>query len=148
MPAFGKDSLLTNGSPLPHSVLHDAISVRSVPAQLRFARAQLQIEGLIRQATCPEKLERLQTLQQQQLQYRLVHSAELGKIGLSKQDASTVALNYVEPDLAIVVDKKLLAEATSRLVDKIRRLATETIAMAGTRPDVVFMTAAWPFRRS
>ena len=140
MPAFGKDSLAKNGLPIPHSVLSDAISVRNVPAQLRFRSAQRDIENLIRQSASPERLARLQTLHQRQLQHRLIHSAELGKIALSKVSKCTVPLKYIEEALAIPIDGELLASSTSRLVDKIRALAADTIASAGIKPDAIFMT--------
>jgi hypothetical protein len=60
----------------------DAISVRDLPAQLKFKDAQEEIARLLKQAADQEKLGRLQTLHQEQFQHRLIHSAELGKIAL------------------------------------------------------------------
>lgn len=140
MPAFGKDALTTNGFPIPHSILYDAISVRDLPAQLRFRSARYDIENLMKQSANPERLARLQTLHQGQLQHRLIHSAELGKIALSKISKCTVPLKYIEEKLAIPINGNSLADSTSRLVDKIRVLAADVIASAGIKPDAVFMT--------
>lgn len=140
MPAFGKDSLAKDGLPIPHSLLHDAISVRNLPAQLRFRSALYDIKNLLKQSASPERLARLQTLHQRQFQHRLIHSAELGKIALSKMSKCTVPLKYIDENLAIPIDGESLADSTSDLVKKIRLLADDAIASAGIRPDVVFMT--------
>lgn len=140
MPAFGKDSLTKSRLPIPHSVLRDAISIRNVPAQLRFSSARPAIEELKRQATSPDKLERLLTLHREQLQYRLIHSAEMGKIKLSKQRTCTVPLKYIELGFAISLDRDALIDASSTLVDRIRALAAEAIAAAGVKPDEIFLT--------
>ena len=140
MPVFGKDSQTKSGLPIPHSVLYDAISIRDVPAQLRFAAAGHEINELMRQSLSPDKLTRLRRLHHEQLQYRLVHSVELGKIALSKKSTCTVPLKYIENELTVSIDRNLLANSASRLVDKIRALTTDAIASAGTKPDVVFLT--------
>ena len=140
MGAFGKDTMRTNGFPVPHSLLHDAISIRNLPAQLRFAKSRREIQELIQQAVEPEKLQRFLTLNTQQLQHRLVHSAEAAKVTLSQRESWQVPLDYIEPELAIAVDRQGLADASARLVEKIRELAVEAVTAAGAQPDVVFLT--------
>lgn len=140
MPEFGKDSLDKNGHPIPHSVLYDAISVRDVPAQLRFKSAQHDIGNIIFKSAAPKKTSRLQTLCQKQFQHRLINSAELGKIALSERVECTVPLKYIEENLAIPINRKLLTDATTRLIEKIQALASETISSAGIMPDVIFLT--------
>ena len=140
MPAFGKDSRLRSGRSLPHGVLHDAISIRDVPAQTRFARAADEIERLVQEAAEPKLLERLQTLHSLQLQHQLVHAAELAKIGLSGQDQVAVALDDVEPGLALTVDRAGFASAAALQTNRIRALAAEAMRQAGVLPDVVFIT--------
>lgn len=145
MSEFGKGSVARDGRPLPHSLVHDAISIRNLPAQIRFAKAGHEIRDLIKQASCPEKWDRLLTLNQQQLQYRLVHSAEQGKIGLSQRESYAVPLDFVEDDLSVVIDRHDLAAATDRLVTKIHGLANEAMLAAGCKPDVVFLTGGMAF---
>jgi len=142
MESFGKDSMTLNGKHVPNPLLYDAISIRNVPAQMRFGSpaARREIDRLLRESASPEKLERFSILHEFQLQHRLVHSAELGKIALSRDDTCTVSLDYVEADLGIPIRREQLTEATARLVQQIRALATETIRSAGTPPDVIFMT--------
>ena len=140
MAAFGKDTMRKNGFPVPHSLLYDAISIRNLPAQLRFAKSKREIAELIGQAVEPEKLMRFAALQEQQLQHRLVHSAEAAKIELSKTTDLNVPLDYIESTLAIPVNRRALGDASARLVDKVRELALEAVTAAGARPDVVFLT--------
>jgi hypothetical chaperone protein len=140
MAAFGKDTMRKNGFPVPHSLLYDAISIRNLPAQLRFAKSKREIADLIEQAVEPEKLTRLATLQEQQLQYRLVHSAEAAKIELSKTADLNVPLDYLDGTLTIPVNRRALGDASARLVDKVRELALEAVTAAGAQPDVVFLT--------
>lgn len=140
MPEFGKNSLDKNGLPIPHSVLYDAISVRDIPAQLRFKFAQYNIEKIINKSAEPEKTSRLKTLHDNQFQHRLINSAELGKIALSERLNCTVPLKYIEKNLEIKINRKLLADTTTRLTEKIQVLASETISSAGIMPDVIFLT--------
>lgn len=140
MAAFGKDTMRKNGFPVPHSLLYDAISIRNLPAQLRFAKSKREIADLIEQAVEPEKLTRLATLQEQQLQHRLVHSAEAAKIELSKTVDFNVPLDYLDGTLAIPVNRRALGDASARLIDKVRELALEAVTAAGAQPDVVFLT--------
>jgi hypothetical chaperone protein len=142
MGEFGKDSKTASGGLAPNSLIFDAISVRSVPSQLRFGSptARREIERMVRDSATPWKLERLRTVQEQQLQHRLVHSAELAKIGLSGAERVEALLDYVEANLKIPAARALFTEATARLVRSIRELALETLAASGAKPDVVFLT--------
>ncbi len=140
MPAFGKDTLLRSGLPLPQDLLHDAISIRSVPAQTRFANGEYRLEQLVHQSAVPELVERMITVHALQLQHRLVHSAEAAKIGLSVQDQLPVDLGFVESGLALEVQASLFEAATERHVDKVRALARAAVDAAGVKPDLVFVT--------
>ena len=140
MPAFGKDTLLKSGLPLPQDLLHDAISIRSVPAQTRFANGEYRLEQLIRQSAVPERIGRMLTVHGLQLQHRLVHSAEMAKIALSDQRDVPVSLAFVEDGLALEVPDSLFRAATERHVAKVQDLAREAVNAAGVRPDLVFVT--------
>jgi len=145
MPAFGKSTCAKSGRPLPHSLVHDAISIRNLPAQIRFARAEHEIRELITQAELPEKWMRLLKVCQQQLQYRIVHGAEQTKITLSQKESCAVPLGFIEDGLEVVVKRASFLDATDRLVSKVGALAAEALAAAGCKPDVVFLTGGMAF---
>lgn len=145
MPAFGKSTVATDGRPLPHSLVHDAVSIRNLPAQLRFARAAEDIRELMGRAAEPQKWARLLTVNQEQLQYRLVHSAEQGKMAITRQDSCDIVLDYMHEQLRIALDRGAFADATDRLVGKIRNLAKEAMTAAGCKPDVVFLTGGMAY---
>ncbi len=140
MPLFGKNTVTQDGRPQPHSLVHDAMSIRNLPAQIRFARAAEAIEECMQQSATPEKWARLLKLNQQHLQYRVVHSVERAKMDLTEAPQGALDLSYVEAGLSAIVERDGLAEATERLVNKVRSLAREAIQASQTRPDVVFLT--------
>lgn len=129
----------------PIPIVHDAISIRNLPAQIRFAKAANEIRDLMGRAVSPKAWKRLLSLNQEQLQYRLVHSVEQGKILLTQQESYEIPLDYVENELHVAIDRTALAGATDRLVGKIRSLAQEAMTAAGCKPDVVFLTGGMAF---
>jgi hypothetical chaperone protein len=140
MPLFGKDQLLKDGLPIPHSILHDAISTRDVPAQIRFGHAAYRIERLIGDARDPAPLTRLLSLQQNQLQYKLLMTAERVKILLSDLDNYTALLNFVESGLSIDCDHQHLQQASAQPIGAIERILGQAIELAGIQPTKVFVT--------
>ena len=59
---------------------------------------------------------------------------------LTEAPQGALDLSYVEAGLSAIVERNGLAEATERLVNKVRSLAREAIQASQTRPDVVFLT--------
>ncbi len=140
MPLLGKDHLLKDGLPIPHSILHDAISTRDVPAQIRFGHAAYRIERLIDAARDPSPLIRLLSLQQHQLQYKLLMTAERMKILLSDLDSYTALLDYIEADLSVDCDLQHLQQASAQPIRAIERILGQAIERAGIQPTKVFVT--------
>jgi hypothetical chaperone protein len=140
MPLLGKDHLLKDGLPIPHAILHDAISTRDVPAQIRFGHAAYRIERLIDHARDPVPLKRLLSLQQHQLQHKLLMTAERMKILLSDLDSYTAPLDFIEPSLSIDCDHLLLQQASAQPIGAIERILNQAINQAGTQPTKVFVT--------
>jgi hypothetical chaperone protein len=140
MPLFGRGMLTRQGRPLPNGVLADAVSTRSVPAQLRFRGAGPQIAEMLRSVDDTAPLQRLATLHRDQNQHRLVRSAELAKIGLSEAPACSADLHYVEDKLSVAVDRQGYEDACRASLDKIEQLVAEARQAAGVAPDLVFVT--------
>ena len=140
MPLFGRGLSTKDGRPLPHGVLADAVSTRSMPAQLRFRAAGREIADLLRSVDDTVPLERLARLHRDQNQHRLVRSAELAKIGLSDAQACEADLHYVEAGLAVTVQRALYEDACRPSLDKIEQLVVEARQAAGVEPKQVFVT--------
>jgi len=140
MPLFGRGLSTKDGRPLPHGVLADAVSTRSMPAQLRFRAAGREIADLLRSVDDTVPLERLARLHRDQNQHRLVRSAELAKIGLSDAQACEADLHYVEAGLAVTVPRALYEDACRPSLDKIEQLVVEARQAAGVEPKQVFVT--------
>lgn len=140
MPLFGRGMATKQGRPLPNGVLADAVSTRSLPAQLRFRSAGAQIAEMLRSVDDTVPLQRLAALHREQNQHRLVRSAELAKIALSTHEALTADLQYVEPGLLAPVDRAGYEDACRTSLDKIEQLVDEAKRSAGVVPDVVFVT--------
>lgn len=140
MPLFGRGMATRQGRPLPHGVLADAVSTRSVPAQLRFRAAGPRIAEMLRSVEDTAPLERLARLHRDQNQHRLVRSAELAKIALSETEAVAAELGYVEPGLEVLVRRQAYEDACRASLDKIEQLVAEARKAAGVAPELVFVT--------
>jgi hypothetical chaperone protein len=140
MPLFGRGLSTREGRPLPHGVLADAVSTRSVPAQVRFRGAGGEIAQLLRSVNDTVPIERLASLHREQNQHRLVRSAELAKIGLSDADSLRADLQYVEAGLVADVTRSVYEDACRQSLDKIESLVAEARQAAGVAPQLVFVT--------
>jgi len=138
MPLLGKDSTSMDGLPIPSPVLWDAVSTNDIPAQKRFYASDLH--HIRRGAAEPDKLERLVTLQQKTLTYRLSRSAELAKIHLSSAETGTLPLGYLDPELSVPFSRVEFADAIERELKIFERLVNDVQVQAGTRPEVVYVT--------
>jgi hypothetical chaperone protein len=140
MPLLGKDHLLKDGLPIPHAILHDAISTRDVPAQIRFGHAAYRIERLIESARDPIPLMRLLDLQKNQLQYKLLITAERLKILLSDLDRYTAKLDFIEAGLSTDCDHEQLQRASTQPIGAIERILSQAIESAEVQPTKIFIT--------
>ena len=138
MPMFGKDVKTTSGRVVPNAILADAISTRNVPAQLRFGRVTEENISAMFKGVANENLEnRLLHLLEFQLQHRLIHSAELAKMQLSKSNQCTVPLNYIEENLSVSMTEHDFIESTERLINKIERIVRKVPWQSA---DAIFIT--------
>jgi hypothetical chaperone protein len=139
-PLLGRGTLQKNGHPLPYALLYDAFSTRSVPAQQAFRQAGVEVRQLLADSQSPEIVRRFVVLHEHQLQLQLIQDAEATKIALSKTPSVEVALGYLETGLATSVGAGDLARSTRQWVERISKLARESLASAGTTPDTIFIT--------
>lgn len=142
MPAFGLHHTLRNGLPVPNVVCMDAVSINDVSCQQRFfsAAQRERLLGYVAAAREPAVLERLLALRDRKLTYRLVRTAELAKIALTEDDTTRVALDFVEPGLAVAIERARLHVASERLLAHLRGLVEEVLLVGNARPDAVYLT--------
>ena len=142
MPLLGLDSLLASGRPVPNDVYWKAAAINDVTAQAEFyaKKTATEIDRLQREAAEPALIERLRTLHDGRLTYRINRSAELAKIGLTDHDPVEVDLHYLEPGLGARVSQADLAAAIDRELTVFVALMREAEAQAQVRPDVVYVT--------
>ncbi|MDD1794514.1 molecular chaperone [Enterovibrio sp. ZSDZ42] len=142
MPLFGKGSTLQRGIEMPVTQFWNPIAINNVAAQSDFYASanRKALEQLMRDATEPEKIERLIKVHRDTLGYQIVRSAEEAKILLSEQQAARVTLPIQGKELAVNIASTQLSDAIIKPVTKIAELVTEALAQAETKPEVIFMT--------
>lgn len=142
MPHFGLDSELKTGKPMPSNSFWQAVAINNINEQTEFYSASngRYLEQLIRDAKQPELLERLLTVQQQKLSYKVVNAAEQTKIALTDNQSHEVLLDDIAESLAMTLSRENFASACQRELTSIANLMKDAIAQANTKPDVVFVT--------
>lgn len=144
MPLLGRDEVLPTGMPIPNSMHMDAICTRDVPAQYRFSRSQRKIELLIKEVGDSPLLERFLWVQENNLQHRLISSAEIAKIELSSTPRVTAHLDYVEEGLEQDISDEDFETAnvysTRKVLAVVQEALEQAMANASKKPDLVFVT--------
>jgi len=140
MPHFGKGSYLASGLPLPTGILYDAIATRDLPAQIRFRKAEYEINELVRQASDKKLLNRFERLHKFQAQHKLLLEAERIKILLSSNATAAINLSFIENELRPEVDAEQFDKAVEppirQVLDEVRKVTKESLE----NPEVVYVT--------
>lgn len=141
MPHFGKNSLLTNGLPVPNNLFKQAVSVNDVSAQQDFnsLRTQKELARYCTMALDP-RLKRLKALSDGKFGLRVSRSAEQAKILLSDQTSIALPLQFIEQDFNVAITRDELSDAVNDELNKFKFLMTEAIRLAGTQPDTLYVT--------
>jgi hypothetical chaperone protein len=141
MPHFGKNTLLTNGLPVPITLFSQAVNINDVRAQQDFSSHRTGNE-LARycKMTQDKRLERLKQLRDRKLGLRLNQSAEMAKIHLSENENIDLSLHYIETDFVVPINQIELGEAISDELRQFELLINESLQQAETRPDTIFVT--------
>lgn len=142
MPHLGLGSLMKNQLPVPNQPFWNAVAVNDVSAQRDFTSlsARKLIESLINDAQEPELLSRLLNVQQQQLGYQLVRSAESAKIALSDNDNIEIDLSYIASGVKAKVSDPLFESAIEMPLSRVEALMHEALRKANIMPDVIYVT--------
>jgi hypothetical chaperone protein len=142
MPSFGFHDDLRSGLPIPNTYFVDAAATNDVNAQQRFYADASgdELRRFVREGQDPARIRRLLRVHERRLSHRLLRVAEESKICLSQETRVPVDLGFVEGDLAAGATRIEFQRASKRLLDHLAGLIGETLASAGTVPEVVYLT--------
>ena len=142
MPHLGLESLMVTGKPMPSKPFWNAVAVNDISAQREFSALSSRklIEEMVKDAQAPEVIKRLLKVQQHQLSYQLVRSAEATKITLSDTHEQAVQLDYIAANLVANVDRPLFAVAIDSSLNKIEALMRQAVEVSKVTPDLVYVT--------
>jgi len=141
MPHFGKNTLLTNGLPVPNTLFSQAVNINDVRAQQEFSSHRTGNElASFCKMSIDKRLERLKQLRDRKLGLRLNQSAEMAKIHLSANEKVDVTLDYIENDFVVQINRAELGNAIADELRQFELLINESLRQAGTQPDTIFVT--------
>ncbi|MDB5512604.1 MAG: Hsp70 family protein [Enterovirga sp.] len=143
MPELGYGSPAKRpGLDVPSSYFHDLATWSSIN-RLYGAKIRREIEEVKRAAARPELIDRLLAVVAQERGHTLAMEVERAKIELSDVEETGIALDWIEPDLAVRLDGPALAAATAVLTERLHARILGCIRQAGLAPDgidAVFLT--------
>ncbi|MDA1076512.1 MAG: molecular chaperone [Proteobacteria bacterium] len=142
MPTFGFGDHLKSGLPIPNTYFVDAVSTNDVNAQQRyFSRTTGErLDVFVREGVHPRRIARLARLREVRSTYRLLNEVERAKVNLSEHETAAVGLGFLNEAVEVVCDRKGFGRSTTRLLDRLSDLISETLKQGQTRPDVVYLT--------
>ena len=142
MPSFGLESLLKSGKPMPSNSFWQAMAINNINEQTEFYSSSnyRYLEQLQRDAQQPELIARLLALHENKLSYRMVNGAEQGKIALTDNEQTQVALFDIDDQLTVELNRSLILTSAHRELQNITEVMNEAIEQAQCQPDVVFVT--------
>ncbi len=143
MPELGFGSAMKRAGLLaPRSIYFDLATWAKINF-LYTAKAMAELERLQRDSAEPEKIERLIGVVEHRQGHALAMAVERTKIALSDHEATELALDWGDGDLALAVDRDALNRATGSLAARIGSRIRDCLADAGVtadRIDAVFLT--------
>lgn len=143
MPELGFGSAMKRAGLLaPRSIYFDLATWAKINF-LYTAKAMAELERLQRDSAEPEKIERLIGVVEHRQGHALAMAVERTKIALSDHEATELALDWGNGDLALAVDRDALNRATGSLAARIGSRIRDCLADAGVsadRIDAVFLT--------
>ncbi|GAB1378950.1 Hsp70 family protein [Pararhodobacter aggregans] len=135
MPHLGKGTELrkvlgSGSSPTPNAIFNDLATWEKI-AFLYTPQNRRMAAEMVRLAHEPEKLARLATVLDEELGHELSFAVERGKIAANGGSAAAIALDSIEPGLALPLSPDALTESLARHADDLAEGARETLRIAG-----------------
>lgn len=136
MPLLGLGSRLRSGSEVPSSYYYNLATWHTI----NFAytqKAVLQLKDLYRDACDTVALDRLRNLIEERAGHWLALKVEEGKIALSAQPDTTLALDRLAPPIDLALTRIGFERAVSHLIDTVEQTVQALLRDAGVAPDAV-----------
>ncbi|PWC50971.1 Hsp70 family protein [Azospirillum sp. TSA6c] len=143
MPELGLGSAMKRAGLLAPKSIYFDLATWSKINFLYTAKAMAELERLQRDSAEPEKIERLIGVVEHRQGHALAMAVERTKIALSDHEATQLALDWGDGDLALAVDRQALNRATGSLAARIGTRIRDCLSDAGVtadRIDAVFLT--------
>ena len=143
MPLLGLGTRLVDKNlPMPLALYHELATWATINFAYTY-KNERELEELVALAAEPEKVERLLNLVRRRLGHRLAFAVEDAKIALSGADSVGLALDFLEPGLAVTVTRPDFDKAIKAGTERLYRTARDCVAAAGLRRatvDTIFLT--------
>lgn len=136
MPLLGLGSKMQNGLDIPSSYYFNLSTWHTI----NFAYTQKvwrELQDLAREACERDKLALLLNLIEQRDGHWLAMQVEDGKIALSNQDAVTLSLDRLRPDLQLLLQRTRFDSAISYMIERIENTVRGMLTQAGLAADAV-----------
>lgn len=143
MPELGLGSAMKRAGLLAPKSIYFDLATWSKINFLYTAKAMAELERLQRDSAEPEKIGRLIGVVEHRQGHALAMAVERTKIALSDHEATQLALDWGDGELALAVDRQALNRATGSLAARIGTRIRDCLADAGVtadRIDAVFLT--------
>ncbi|KZN64505.1 hypothetical protein N473_14365 [Pseudoalteromonas luteoviolacea CPMOR-1] len=142
MPVCGLGGQFKSGLPLPKQAFWQACKINDIQLQSEFYSAGFsrELKAMLRDVCEPDKLKRLQVIQENKMTHQFVRQAELAKIALSEVSSHQVDLSFIEQALQQDIDLMQLTDSIDTSLQQVVSLAEQAILDAGTRPDIIYLT--------
>lgn len=142
MPVCGLGGQFKSGLPLPKQAFWQACKINDIQLQSDFYSGGFsrELKAMLRDVNEPEKLKRLQVIQENKMTHQFVRQAELAKIALSEVSSHQVDLSFIEQALMQDIDLTQLTDSIETSLQQVVSLAEQAILDAGTRPDIIYLT--------
>ncbi|MGC9493052.1 molecular chaperone [Vibrio genomosp. F10] len=152
MAPFGFGSQTKSGIEMPITQYWNPIAINNVEAQKEFySRSNLSaLKMLVKEASEPEKLNRLLQVYNETLGYNIVRRAEEAKIALSSDRHYQAHIDLLSETIQVEITQQQMIDAIEQPKSKMAELVKEAVKLSSAQPDVIFMTggsARSPFLR-
>ncbi|WP_298499544.1 Hsp70 family protein [uncultured Maritimibacter sp.] len=123
--------------PMPNAIYVDLATWARIPF-LYAPETRREVKHLVKYAVEPERLERLETVLEDELGHDIAFAVERGKIAANSPDGQArIALGLVEPGLVAEVTRASLDGALAEMQSRLEVAVRETLSLAGVQPGEV-----------